>query len=183
VFLSTFEKPLDAKRRIVVPQEFRAAVAGPFDGVFCFPSVEADCIEGGGKALFDRQEALISEFEVGDPLRYALEFTVRGGMAQLSFDTAGRVTLPENLCEQFGLTDFVVVVGLGDRFQIWSREAFPAFGEGDANVAGVLAALKDIDYEGWLVVEQDIFPQTSERFVQAIDDQKKNRRFLADHQV
>jgi inosose dehydratase len=66
---------------------------------------------------------------------------------------------------------------------IWTREAFPAFGDGDANVAGVLAALKEIDYEGWLVVEQDIFPQTSERFAQAIDDQKKNRRFLADHQV
>jgi inosose dehydratase len=66
---------------------------------------------------------------------------------------------------------------------IWSREAFPAFGPGDANVAGVIAALKDIDYEGWLVVEQDIFPQTSDRFAQAIDDQKKNRRFLADHQV
>jgi MraZ protein len=126
VFLSTFEKPLDAKRRIVVPQEFRAAVAGPFDGVFCFPSVEADCIEGGGKAFFDRYESLIEELETGDPLRYALEFTVRGGMAQLSFDTAGRVTIPENLCEMFGLTDWVTVVGLGDRFQIWSREAFQA---------------------------------------------------------
>jgi MraZ protein len=124
VFFSTFEKPLDAKRRIVVPQEFRAAIAGPFDGVFCFPSIEADCIEGGGKALFDKQEALINEFEFGDPLRYALEFTVRGGMAQLSFDTAGRVTLPENLCEQFGLSETVVVVGLGDRFQIWSHKAF-----------------------------------------------------------
>jgi len=66
---------------------------------------------------------------------------------------------------------------------IWAREAFPSFGNGDANVAGVIGALKEIDYEGWLVVEQDIFPQTSERFVQAIDDQKRNRRFLADHQV
>jgi MraZ protein len=126
VFLSTFEKQLDAKRRIVVPQEFRAAVSGPFEGVFCYPSVEADCIEGGGKALFDRHESLINELDVGDPLRFALEFTIRGGMAQLSFDTAGRVTLPENLCEMFGLTDWVMVVGLGDRFQIWSRDAFQA---------------------------------------------------------
>jgi MraZ protein len=126
VFLSTFEKPLDAKRRLVVPAEFRAAVAGPFDGVFCFPSIEADCIEGGGKALFDRYEALIGELDVGDPLRYALEFSIRGGMAQLSFDTAGRVTLPEPLCEMFGLTDKVAVVGLGDRFQIWAPEAFQA---------------------------------------------------------
>jgi MraZ protein len=124
LFFSTFEKQLDAKRRIVVPQEFRAAAAGPFGGVFCFPSVEADCLEGGGQPLFDKVMALIEEFPFGDPLRTALETTVIGGMAKLSFDTAGRITLPELLCEQFGLTDWVTVVGLGDRFQIWSRDAF-----------------------------------------------------------
>ncbi|MDB5447094.1 MAG: hypothetical protein JWQ97_2411 [Phenylobacterium sp.] len=126
MFLSTFEKQLDAKRRIVVPQDFRALAAGPFDGVFCFPSIEADCIEGGGKPLFDRYLGVIEELEFGDPLRSALETSVLGGMARLSFDTAGRITLPETLCEMFGLTDWVVVVGLGDRFQIWSREAFQA---------------------------------------------------------
>ncbi|MCR5881000.1 division/cell wall cluster transcriptional repressor MraZ [Phenylobacterium sp. J367] len=126
MFLSTFEKQLDAKRRIVVPQDFRALAAGPFDGVFCFPSIEADCIEGGGKALFDRYNGVIEELEFGDPLRSALETSVLGGMARLSFDTAGRITLPETLCEMFGLTDWVVVVGMGDRFQIWQREAFQA---------------------------------------------------------
>lgn len=126
VFLSTFEKQLDAKRRIVVPQEFRAAVSGPFDGVFCFPSIEQDCLEGGGKALFDRYQALIEELPFGDPLRSALETSVLGGMARLSFDDAGRITLPPGLCDMFGITDWVAVVGLGDRFQIWPREAFQA---------------------------------------------------------
>ena len=126
VFLSTFEKQLDAKRRIVVPQEFRATVAGPFDGVFCFPSIEADCLEAGGKALFDRYLGVIEEMPFGDPLRSALETSVLGGMAKLSFDTAGRITLPDALCEMFGLSDWVAVVGLGERFQIWSREAFQA---------------------------------------------------------
>jgi MraZ protein len=126
LFLSTFEKQLDAKRRIVVPQEFRALASGPFDGVFCFPSIEADCVEGGGKALFDRYLGVVDELDFGDPLRSALETSVLGGMARLSFDTAGRITLPENLCDMFGLTDWVVVVGLGERFQIWDREAFQA---------------------------------------------------------
>jgi MraZ protein len=124
VFLSTFEKQLDAKRRIVVPQEFRALAAGPFGGVFCFPSIEADCLEGGGQPLFQRYTDLIDELPFGDPLRSALETTVFGGMAQLAFDSAGRITLPEIVCEQFGLTDWVVVVGMGDRFQIWPKEAF-----------------------------------------------------------
>jgi len=126
VFLSTFEKQLDGKRRIVVPQEFRALTAGPFDGVFCFPSIEADCIEGGGKALFDKYQAVIEELPFGDPLRSALETSIFGGVHQLSFDTAGRVTLPDALCQSFGLTDWVAVVGLGERFQIWEREAFRA---------------------------------------------------------
>ncbi len=128
VFLSTFEKQLDAKRRIVVPQEFRASVGSFFDGVFCFPSIEADCIEGGGKALFDRYMAVIDEMPFGDPLRSALETSVLAGASQLSFDTAGRVTLPEALCDMFGLgsSDWVSVVGLGDRFQIWPKAAFEA---------------------------------------------------------
>jgi MraZ protein len=128
VFLSTFEKQLDAKRRIVVPQEFRAAAsgAGGFAGVFCFPSIEADCLEGGGEALFKRYQGVIDELPFGDPLRSALELTVLGGHNRLAFDTAGRITLPEAICDQFGLDDWVAVVGLGDRFQIWSRDAFAA---------------------------------------------------------
>lgn len=126
MFLSTFEKQLDAKRRIVVPLEFRALLSGPFDGVFCFPSIEADCIEGGGKDLFDRYQGVIEELDFGDPIRSALETSIFGGMAKLSFDTAGRITLPENLCDMFGLADDVVLIGLRDRFQIWAKDAFQA---------------------------------------------------------
>jgi MraZ protein len=125
VFISTFEKQLDAKRRIVAPVDYRQSVA-PFDGLFCFPSIEADCIEGGGKALFDEYAALIDEFPLGDPVRTALETCIMGGMVQLSFDTAGRITLPESFCEMFGITDWVTVVGLNNRFQVWPREAYRA---------------------------------------------------------
>jgi MraZ protein len=126
VFFSTFEKQLDGKRRIVVPQEFRAQASGPFGGVFCFPSIEADCIEGGGQALFEQYKALIEDLPLGDPLRLSLETVVYGGMHELAFDTAGRITLPEILCDAFGLNDWVTLVGLGDRFQIWERDAFRA---------------------------------------------------------
>jgi MraZ protein len=126
VFLSTFDKQLDAKRRIVVPQDYRVLLAGAVEGVFCFPSLDSDCLECGGKALFDRYAAVIDELPFGDPLRTALETSVLGGMTRLSFDTAGRITLPDALCDMFGLTDWVTVVGMGERFQIWSRDAFQA---------------------------------------------------------
>jgi len=135
VFLSTFEKQLDGKRRIVVPIEFRALIAGPFDGIICFPSIEADCIEGGGQILFDRYQGVVEELDFGDPVRSALETSIYGGLAKMAFDTAGRITLPEILCDQFGLTDWVTVVGLGDRFQIWNREAFQAHRAGARELA------------------------------------------------
>ncbi len=144
MFLSTFEKQLDGKRRIVVPQDFRTLASGPFDGIFCFPSIEADCIEAGGKALFDRYQELIEELPFGDPLRSALETSILGGVCQLSFDTAGRITLPDALCQDFGLTDWVAVVGLGDRFQIWERDAFRAHRAGQRRAAGEgLASLRN----------------------------------------
>ena len=135
MFLSTVEKQLDAKRRIVLPADFRVEAASPFDGVFCFPSIAADCIEGGGQALFDAWLGVIDELTFGDPLRTALETSVLGGMARLSYDSAGRITLPESLCDMFGLRDQVAVVGIGDRFQIWSKEAFQAHRAAQKDVA------------------------------------------------
>ena len=45
--------------------------------------------------------------------------------------------------------------------------------------AHVFAALGAQRFSGWMVVEQDIFPQAPERFAQAIADQHLNRQFLA----
>jgi inosose dehydratase len=66
---------------------------------------------------------------------------------------------------------------------IWSREVFCALGQGDVNLDAVLQELESLNFEGWLVVEQDIFPQTAERFAQAIADQKANREWLASRGV
>ncbi len=63
--------------------------------------------------------------------------------------------------------------------EIWSREAFCVLGRGDLDVPNVLDGLRAIGFTGWLVIEQDILPQTAERFVQAAQDQRDNRARLA----
>jgi inosose dehydratase len=74
-----------------------------------------------------------------------------------------------------------IVAAGGQANEIWSREAFPAIGQGDLDADGVLAALAGIDYHGWLVVEQDTLPRTAERFARAAADQRANREYLAGH--
>jgi MraZ protein len=114
VFLSTYEKQLDGKRRLLIPQEFRTAENGAEHGVFCFPSIEAD------------YRAVIESLPFGDPYRSALEASIFGEQKPLAYDSGGRITLPESLCAEVELTDTVVIYGVGERFQIWNKEKWAA---------------------------------------------------------
>ena len=124
VFLSTFEKQLDGKRRLLIPQEFRTADNGAEHRIFCFPSIEADCLEAGGDHLFAVYVEMIRALPFGSAQRSALEWQVLGEQNRLAFDGGGRITLPESLVAEAGLGETVMIVGLGDRFQIWSKEAW-----------------------------------------------------------
>ena len=61
---------------------------------------------------------------------------------------------------------------------IWANEAFPRLGEGDFDVRRCVTELISGGFEGWLVVEQDIFPTSAARFAQAVEDQRLNRSYL-----
>jgi inosose dehydratase len=61
---------------------------------------------------------------------------------------------------------------------IWRRKAFCPLGEGDVDVDAVLAALREVGYAGWLVVEQDIIPGPSSAEGQAAREQRENREYL-----
>jgi len=133
VFLSTHEKQLDAKRRLLVPQDFRAAALTPvegaevFDGLYAFALKTLGCVECGGPEFFMHYKNIVEAHPFASPKRRLLERHIFGDMSRLGFDTAGRVTLPENLCEPCGLKDGVVLVGLYDRFQIWNPDAYAAY--------------------------------------------------------
>jgi inosose dehydratase len=79
---------------------------------------------------------------------------------------------------QLGVMRQVIAEG-GPVTDIWSREAFCALGDGDLDTDAILDGIAKIGFGGWLVVEQDIFPRTAERFARAASDQRDNRAFLA----
>ena len=62
--------------------------------------------------------------------------------------------------------------------EIWRRRAFCALGTGDASANEVVITIAAIGYSGWLVVEQDIFPDRPGFAAQAAADQVANRVWL-----
>jgi len=126
VFLGTYEKQLDGKRRLLIPQEFRTADNGAEHGVFCFFSMTDDCLEAGGDPLMADYVRRIEALPFGSEDRTALEEAFYAAQRPLSYDGGGRITLPESLCEEAGLTDEVVILGQGTRFRIWDKARWEA---------------------------------------------------------
>jgi inosose dehydratase len=62
---------------------------------------------------------------------------------------------------------------------VWERGAFCEFGAGDVDVDGCLAALRETNFSGWLVVEQDRIPAPGEPLDLAAAAQRRNRAYLA----
>lgn len=58
--------------------------------------------------------------------------------------------------------------------EIWKRRAFCPIGAGVLDVRGVLDGLRSIGYDGWAVVEQDVFAEASADFERAVGDQQAN---------
>jgi inosose dehydratase len=63
---------------------------------------------------------------------------------------------------------------------IWQERTFCALGEGDVAIGAILDRLTAMDYAGWVVVEQDIFPGPDDPDA-AQRDQVANRALLRAH--
>ena len=125
LFLSTFEKQIDKKGRVSVPPTFRAVLAAQsFNGMIAYSSFVHPCIEACG---MERLEKLYARIETLDPFseeRDAFATAILGAAVQLSFDSEGRVVLPEQLLEKANITSTGIFVGKGATFEIWTPALF-----------------------------------------------------------
>jgi len=124
-FTGRHRNGVDAKGRVSVPAPLRAVIGDEADGVFLFPSQHRPCLEGAGPAFMEARAALIDRLDPLDPRRAALERLYFGLASYYAFDSAGRITLPAAMREEYGVAEAAVFVGMRDRFELWSpaREA------------------------------------------------------------
>ncbi|MCB1492275.1 MAG: division/cell wall cluster transcriptional repressor MraZ [Rhodobiaceae bacterium] len=127
-FVSNYTNRIDAKGRVSVPAGFRAILAAQgFDGVYCYPSLDTDAIEAGGRPLIEAIQGLIDALVPYSDERNQLATVLLGDGMTLSIDQDGRVTLPEALRAHAGLEGEVTFVGVGDKFFMWSPERYAAY--------------------------------------------------------
>lgn len=125
LFLGTFENRIDSKGRVLVPAAFRQPLSQDGQpGLVCYPDINQTALEGVSlRTLNDSFNALREQYEMYSP-EYEAVMSILSGAANLSWDSGGRVQLPERLLKKAGIRSDVVFVGLGDRFRIWDPNLY-----------------------------------------------------------
>jgi len=122
-FRGTFDYTLDAKNRLTIPSKFRAQLAEKLvlgrqtDAPRCIGVWRAEVHE----AFTD--EAL-AQYPPLSHQRKDLERFFFANSHDAELDAAGRVMVPTTLLEPAGIGKEVVVVGAGDRLEVWDRRAW-----------------------------------------------------------
>jgi len=62
-----------------------------------------------------------------------------------------------------------------DYFKGVEMNVFPELGKGSVNFPALLDVLRDLDFDGWAIVEQDILPDSG---INALESAKRNRAYL-----
>lgn len=119
-FRGTFDHTLDAKSRLTVPARYRAALA---DGVvLAMPVDQQPCVGVWRPEDYERYTSrALAELPPLSPRLAELERFFYGSSHDVELDAAGRVMVPGFLAEHAGLQKEVVVVGAGDRLELWNR--------------------------------------------------------------
>lgn len=133
---ASYRHGVDEKRRIQIPAKWRPSEEGvEFTLIFWPQSKEGPCI----RVLPPKEMAeLMQDIDAipnSDPGKVALKRFIGSESVQAGVDKAGRVCLPDKMAREAGITDEAVLVGLLDRFEIWSPDRFEKVKASDAIMA------------------------------------------------
>lgn len=119
-FRGTFDHTLDAKNRLTVPARYRSALA---DGVVLAMPVDlTPCVGVWRPEEYENYtRGALAELPPLSTRRTELERFFYGSSSDLELDAAGRIMVPSFLGDYAKLSKEVVVVGAGERMELWDR--------------------------------------------------------------
>jgi len=130
---SAYQHGVDEKRRVQIPAKWRPSKSGVELTLILWPkSKDGPCL----RVLPPQQmAALMRDIDAmpnSDPNKGVLKRFIGSGSVQAPLDKAGRICLPEQMATAAGIADEAVLVGLLDRFEIWSPERYERVKASDA---------------------------------------------------
>jgi MraZ protein len=141
LFFGESSHSLDDKGRVFVPKRFLEELSrGPDGALVAYLTRGQDaCLYLFSETGFQRAVAELSTSVFSGEDARGVMRAFFANTARVDLDASGRVLIPEKLRVGAGLEKDVVVVGVGDRAEIWSRKVWTPY------EAANLAKLDHID--------------------------------------
>jgi len=128
----TYTHGVDDKRRLSVPARWRPEKAGTELTLILWPKEKAGaCI----RVLPPHKMAdLMKDIDAmanSDAKKTFLKRFIGSRSIQVTVDNAGRICLPDEMAKAAAITDKALLVGLLDRFEIWSPARYQTLSQAD----------------------------------------------------
>ncbi|MBQ6104361.1 MAG: division/cell wall cluster transcriptional repressor MraZ [Lachnospiraceae bacterium] len=119
-----YEHTIDAKGRIIVPSKIREGLGDSFIVTLGLDGCLYIFSDDGWDKFTEQLEKLPGTKEIRQTKRYFM-----ANAAQCDIDKQGRTLVPAALREKAGIDKEVVLVGMIDKVELWSKERFDAQNE------------------------------------------------------
>ena len=118
---------LDEKGRLSLPTKYRQRVIEASDGQMVLTIDRDRCLLLYPLPVWEVVERQLIQLSSTHPRARALKRLLLGHAEECSLDASGRILLPPPLREFAGLEKRVVLVGQGNKFEIWNEPAWEAW--------------------------------------------------------
>jgi len=136
VYNSTYRHGVDAKRRIQIPAMWRPTESGTQFTLIVWPKYrEGACLRVLPPKELSELMASLDAMPNGDSNKTTLKRIIGSESTQATLDKAGRICVPEEMAQAADIDDEAVLVGLLDRFEIWSPARYEKLKASDAVMA------------------------------------------------
>jgi transcriptional regulator MraZ len=133
---SRFRHGVDEKRRVQIPAKWRPQKAAVELTLILWPREGVgSCVRVLPPMQMAKLMSAIDGMPNSDPKKVVLKRIIGSDSAQASVDKAGRICLPEEMARGSGIKGEAVLVGLLDRFEIWSPESYEKVQAADVALA------------------------------------------------
>lgn len=125
LFLSTYLNKIDRKGRVSVPAAYRDTLKkGGHESVVVHGPYALPTIECLSPARMAQMSSSVDGEEAYSDRHSDLQLLLFPNAAELTWDSEGRIILPEELLTHAGITEQALFAGAGPTFHIWEPNAF-----------------------------------------------------------
>ena len=131
-----YQHGVDEKRRVQIPAKWRPSESGTELTLVLWPKAkEGPCLRVLPPAQMAKLMRQVDALPNTDTSKVVLKRFIGSESVQVALDKAGRICLPEKMARDAGISSEAVLVGLLDRFEIWSPERYERVKASDAVLA------------------------------------------------